>query len=103
MDLLAYFSSMDLHGNTPFLQLLARSVAGAPQAQLRRQNDSAMRDMSLKVVAIRELRSERDDLKAQTEELQRQVRAPQQHCIQTKGLLRTQTSLPSSVWEGLRL
>lgn len=36
-----------------------------------------MRDMSLKVVAIRELRSERDDLRAQTEELQRQVKAAQ--------------------------
>ena len=52
-------------------------ISGAAQAQLRRQNDSAMRDMCLKVVAIRELHSERDDLRAQTEELQRQVKAAQ--------------------------
>ena len=49
------------------------AVCYFPQAQLRSQNEGALRDVALKAEAIRDLRAECDSTRAANEDLQRQV------------------------------
>ena len=46
------------------------------QAQLRRQNESVLRDVSLKAGALREHKAKHDSSRAEIEQLQQQVRLP---------------------------
>ena len=59
---------------TPVIRTLPFSET--MQAQLRRQNESVLRDVSLKAGALREYKAKHDSSRAEIEQLQQQVRLP---------------------------